>query len=227
MTIFNEIVLAHGGHSRREQGICFMEAVAMLAGEAHGAHPRCVCPVLGSFLRNLNDRWGDERRQGLKPYLRLVMGTAGDGYQERRAFMLADFACRKAAPLALESAGRGSWASRLRALAPVVDRLSAAAAADAYAAASTAAYTAYNAADVASTAAYTAVTAAAYATAAYATADYATAAAVAAVTAAAAAAAADADAYAVLDRMLLLGLDKRNMPEIEIPAEPVLLAVEA
>src|SRR6266550_1372433 len=44
------ISLARGGHSDPAQGVCIMEAVALLAGEDFGDHPACVSPTIAAFL---------------------------------------------------------------------------------------------------------------------------------------------------------------------------------
>jgi hypothetical protein len=50
----------------------------MLAGEPFGDHPACASPVIAALLRAYNDRVGDERRQTLRPYAAIVVGTRGD-----------------------------------------------------------------------------------------------------------------------------------------------------
>ena len=47
----------------------------MLAGEAFSDRPRCVDPVVGSYLRAFNDRLPDRDRQRLYPYAALAVGT--------------------------------------------------------------------------------------------------------------------------------------------------------
>jgi hypothetical protein len=71
------ILLKSGAHSRREDGVCALEAVAWLAGEPHSDHPQCACPVIGAFLRSWNDSLPDEavRTALLRPLLPLLIGT--------------------------------------------------------------------------------------------------------------------------------------------------------
>jgi hypothetical protein len=175
-------MLKHGSHARPEDGVCLMEAVAWVAGEAHSDHPACACPVLAAFGRQLNDRLRDEERDLLVRFVpRLVGSRATAAVERERMFALADAAVRRFLPFALEAAGRDADAARLRGLAPIVDRASAlkgqkaaAAYADAAANAAAAAYAdaAYAAAAYAD-AAYAAAYAAANAAAAYAAAAYA------------------------------------------------------
>ena len=122
MKSINEIKLSSGSHETREDGACFMEAVAYIAGEKHSDHPACVCPVLGSFLRSWNDCLPDADREDLKPYLRLVIGTSGDGHSSRRSWMALDWLIRVHVPAFLELTPRLlRHAETLRALPEVVD----------------------------------------------------------------------------------------------------------
>jgi len=73
-----------------------------MSGEQHGDHPACVCDVLGAALRSANDRLPDAERQKLKPYLRMVIGTAGDGYREQRLWIGVDWLVRELLPLCLD-----------------------------------------------------------------------------------------------------------------------------
>jgi hypothetical protein len=80
------IRLSRGSHAGPHQGACVMELASMLAGEPFGDHPACASPVIAALLRAYNDRVGDERRQALRPYAALVVGTRGDdGVEAARA----------------------------------------------------------------------------------------------------------------------------------------------
>lgn len=80
----DSIVIDYGSHYSFEEGHCAMEVVAWLADEDHTDIPKCVSPVLGDYVRSLNDQWGDDERQVLKPYLVRMIGTGGDGKEETR-----------------------------------------------------------------------------------------------------------------------------------------------
>lgn len=130
-----ELTLSHGSHDTPEDGLCLMEAVAFLAGEAHSDHPECACPVLASYARTLNDRMGagEEgdalRAEHLLPLAQKLVGTRSTPEVERRrAYFLADRAVRLFAPLALEAAGFTERADALRALPEIVDEQTAEAA---------------------------------------------------------------------------------------------------
>jgi hypothetical protein len=115
------LTLQSGGHRNFEDGACLLEAASYLAGEPWSASPKCVSDVLGSYGRSLNDRLGDEDRQKLKPFLPLLLNTAGDGQDDARRYMSADWAIRVGTPRWLDAAGMKKHAAALRALAPITD----------------------------------------------------------------------------------------------------------
>ena len=116
MVSIDEIVLSHGAHGTPSHGTCFMEAAAYIAGEKHSDHPSCVCPVIGAFARMLNDSLPDDRRQEMKPYVRMAIGTANDGKQEQRSWMLVDWAIRDRGAALLRALGLQKEADRLQAI---------------------------------------------------------------------------------------------------------------
>lgn len=127
--------LDEGGHDETDNRMCVMEAAAWVAHEPWSDRPACVCPVLAAYARALNDRLPDGQRQRLIPLIPAMIGTAGDGHDVWRMYRCADWTVRVAAPRALDAAGLGEHAERLRALAPVVDQTAVAAARAAVAAA--------------------------------------------------------------------------------------------
>ena len=129
--------LTRGTHGDPEGGLCLMEAVAFFAGERHSDHPECVSPELGAWGREVNDAMPTDRRQELKAFIPEMVGTAGDGRDEVRAFMCDDFAVRVMAPMALDATKLREQAEWLRELPEIVDKKTAADAycADAYRAA--------------------------------------------------------------------------------------------
>jgi hypothetical protein len=108
------IRLKYGGHQTREDGLCAMEAVAYFAGEPHSDKPKCTCPVLAAFVRNLNDGMDDETRQLLKPYILRLINTNDSSKELERTKLLAWAAVTEFAPLALEKAGLKDHANKLR-----------------------------------------------------------------------------------------------------------------
>jgi hypothetical protein len=77
------ITLSTGKHSSPDEGACVMELASMLAGEPFTDRPACVCPVIGSFLREYNDRIDDRRRQDLYQYASTIVGTRGTAEVEQ------------------------------------------------------------------------------------------------------------------------------------------------
>jgi hypothetical protein len=97
---FNGIELSSGAHSRREQGVCAMEAAAWLAGEKHTDSPTCVCPVIAAFVRSWNDALPDaDRNRLLKPLIpRLLNTRSTKKVEERRGWLAMDWLIREFAP---------------------------------------------------------------------------------------------------------------------------------
>lgn len=98
----SDYFLHSGSHDASEGKRCAMEWVAYIAGEPHSDSPACVSPVLKAFGIALNDRWDDEQRQKLRPYLARCIGTAGDGRDEERAWLATDWLIREFTPAFLE-----------------------------------------------------------------------------------------------------------------------------
>jgi len=117
----NLITLDTGAHKTREDGVCLLEAVAWLAGEPHTDNPTCASPILGAYGRSLNDVLPDDKRQELKPYAPLMLGTAGDGHDETRGYLALDWLIRTYTPAWLDVAGLATEAQALRGLRRIVD----------------------------------------------------------------------------------------------------------
>ncbi|HEV2343689.1 MAG TPA: hypothetical protein VGS97_06335, partial [Actinocrinis sp.] len=140
------LTLAKGGHSGPDDGMCLLEAGSYIAGELWTDHPECVCPVLGTFGRNLNDVLPDDKRQELKQFLpasreelaaatdeqraKWILGTAGDGHAETRSYMALDWLIRTYLPAWLQVTERipAGVAQAIRDLPPIVDMVTAEAA---------------------------------------------------------------------------------------------------
>lgn len=67
--------LAPGSHSSPREGICVVELSSLLAGERFSDHPRCVCRLVGAFMRAFNDRAAHADRQLLIPYAERAVGS--------------------------------------------------------------------------------------------------------------------------------------------------------
>ena len=195
LALLASVPLRSGSHGSVEEGMCAMEAVAFVAGEAHTDTPACACPVIAAFMRRWNDGLPDDARRDLylKRFIPRLVGSLGPlVVAERRSYLALDWLIRVYTPAWLDLVeATKPYASALRALGEIVDMASAKAAepvvraawAAARAAAGDAAWDAAGAAAWA--AAWAAAGAAAWAAAEYAAGDAAGAAARAAVRAAA------------------------------------------
>jgi hypothetical protein len=67
--------LTAGAHSSPRQGVCVVELASLIANEEFSDRPRCVCPVIGAFLRGWNDRAPYAQRQRLGPYAARIVGS--------------------------------------------------------------------------------------------------------------------------------------------------------
>ncbi|MGH2908774.1 MAG: hypothetical protein ACRDK8_05710, partial [Solirubrobacteraceae bacterium] len=108
-----DYTLSYGTHATPEEGRCAMEWVSYLAGEPHSDSPTCVSPVLRALCISLNDGLPEAPRQRLRPYLARTIGTAGDGLDERRAWLAMDWLIRTYAPRWLALVSLHSEAARL------------------------------------------------------------------------------------------------------------------
>ena len=108
--------LSAGGHEHVDEGACFMEAVAYVAGEPWSDKPACACPVLGAFLRTWNDDLSDtDRDRLLRPLVRRLVGSRSTPEVEARRHWLAmDWLVRTHAP---------TWLRLTPALVPHADAL--------------------------------------------------------------------------------------------------------
>lgn len=123
----SKLTLRYGPHLNRDSGLCTMEAVAWLANEEHSDRPACACPVVGAFVRKLNDKLPDDstRTRLLRPLVpRLVGSKSTRDVALRRGYLAVDWAVRMAAPRALGVLGRSELVEQtnlLRMLPEVVD----------------------------------------------------------------------------------------------------------
>lgn len=122
LALLPTIQLDRGSHNAWEDGHCAMEVVAWLTGEPHTDRPACVSPGLAEFVRRVNDELDDEGRQRLVPFLPRMVGTAGDGRDERRGWMCVDWMVRVYTPAWLDLAGCDEAATGLRVLPEITGR---------------------------------------------------------------------------------------------------------
>ena len=105
---FDSLELARGAHNTPGDGMCWMEAVAFLAGENFSDHPECVSPVIASFGRSWQDALNNDDRQRLiKPLFFDVLGTRTNNpaVESELAWMATDWLVRVHTPAWLRPAG--------------------------------------------------------------------------------------------------------------------------
>jgi hypothetical protein len=97
--------LTKGNSNDPRTGACLLDAVSWFEYGRLGDHPPCVAETLAAPGRVTNDILPDDRRQELKDLIPLMIGTAGDGFDQVRAQYWAWQAIRVFAPMAFEFAG--------------------------------------------------------------------------------------------------------------------------
>ena len=101
--------LRKGNHSSPDEGLCAMEMVAFIERLPHSDRPKCVCPVIGEFVRGVNDLLDFDDRQALMPILWRLPGTVSVAHELARAEYFANVAMWKFASKA--STGSAAWAA--------------------------------------------------------------------------------------------------------------------
>jgi len=109
----NTITLDRGAHDSFEDGHCAMEVVSWLAGLGFTDAPECASPVLRRYTIVLNDRWDDEQRQALIPFLPRMVGTANDGLDDARERVASRFLLEKLLEPWLRLAGMDAEADQI------------------------------------------------------------------------------------------------------------------
>lgn len=81
----DSVRLEPGSHRSPRDGVCLLELTSILAREKFSDRPRCVCNVIGAFLRSWNDRSSHAERQRLRPYAeRVIRSRASRSVTHRR-----------------------------------------------------------------------------------------------------------------------------------------------
>ena len=96
LAIYDTLTIDRSSHATFDEGHCGLELVAWLAGEPHGDHPECACPVVGAFVRSWNDSLEDaDRERLLRPVIpRLVGSRSTPEVHERRSYLALDWLIR-------------------------------------------------------------------------------------------------------------------------------------
>ncbi|MFT3976599.1 MAG: hypothetical protein QM688_05725 [Sphingomonas bacterium] len=89
--LFNTIELSRGKGRRRDNELCLMSFVALLAGEPHGDEPKTASPFIRNFAVRLNDHLPDDQRQRLKYFAPRILGTRDHCDNQRVELMRAAF----------------------------------------------------------------------------------------------------------------------------------------
>lgn len=76
-----------------KNGLCFMETVALIAGENITDHPTCACPILTAYGIAMNDRFDDADRKRLLPLAWATAGTRSKEHEFERRKILGLAAC--------------------------------------------------------------------------------------------------------------------------------------
>jgi len=119
--LIEQLPLQRGAHPTRDDGMCAMEMVAWLAGEAHSDEPECACPVLAALVRACNDAMSDRsRNRYLRPLVPQLVNTRGSAaIQRERGLLAVDALVRRLLPMWFERHHRAAEAKLLRELPPV------------------------------------------------------------------------------------------------------------
>src|SRR4051794_13884157 len=121
LALLPEIELASGKHPAPPKNCthpkgCEREIRSWVLGLPWGDNPDDCSRVINAFRRRLNDALPTDLRQKLKETSFDDIGTAGDGRDEDRAWMITDWSIRVALPTWLELAGVEDAPAQLRAL---------------------------------------------------------------------------------------------------------------
>lgn len=118
----DDLTLLHGAHPNTD-GVCLLEACALMAGEPKSDHPACVYRPLAAAGRPLSDGpWGsdEERTAHLRKYVPLLIGTAHLEGDVQRDLRVAQEAARVAQRFADEFDASLTPAQRIAKNAPIL-----------------------------------------------------------------------------------------------------------
>ena len=106
LELLESLTFKHGAHKPNTNSeMCVMEAVAYIAGEDWSDHPKCVSPVIATFMRSWNDGLptDEDRTRLLKPLIPVIMNTSTNKKDElTRSWMAFDWLVRVQAPAFLD-----------------------------------------------------------------------------------------------------------------------------
>ncbi|MFT4512864.1 MAG: hypothetical protein ACI89X_000956 [Planctomycetota bacterium] len=119
--LIDQYPLQRGSHPSRDDGMCAMEMVSWLAGEAHSDEPDCACPVLSALVRACNDAMTEHlRNHYLRPMVPQLVHTRANATVERlRGLMAVDCLVRELLPKWLDRHCRSAEADLMRGIPPI------------------------------------------------------------------------------------------------------------
>ena len=106
--------LKQGNSLDPRQGACLLDAVSWMEYGHMGDYPACVCPVLGTFGRYLNDMLPHDERQALRAYIPRLVGTVDCEATRHRIDALVRSIVTGVVPFLLDLSGFRKEAARLR-----------------------------------------------------------------------------------------------------------------
>lgn len=121
--LIDQYPLQRGSHPSRDDGMCAMEMVSWLSGEAHSDEPDCACPVLAALVRACNDAMTEHmRNHHLRPMVPQLVHTRANATVERlRGLMAIDCLVRVLLPKWLDRHSHRAEADLLRGIPPILN----------------------------------------------------------------------------------------------------------
>jgi len=102
--LYDSVSLVPHVGNRKDNELCVMSLVALLAGESHTDRPRVACPVIATFAIKINDGLDCDARQTLKPFAPRIIGTR-DGRARQRTWLLVNAILGEVLPRRARDAG--------------------------------------------------------------------------------------------------------------------------
>jgi hypothetical protein len=120
---FNDyaIKLSKGNHESPNEGMCIMECVAYIAGEAHTDHPKCASPVCTSYAIRVNDKSTSKQRDTLTKFVLRLAGSKNDELEVERFLILLNAATHKFLPFVYRQHGHAAFAVAAESIPAVKD----------------------------------------------------------------------------------------------------------
>ena len=108
--------LRRGNSDSPQNGACLLDAVSWLEYGTLGDHPECVCDVIATYGRRINDALPDAPRQRLRAYIPRLVGTVDPDSRSLRAAAIIRHTICTVLPRMYDALRRPNIAARLRGL---------------------------------------------------------------------------------------------------------------